>query len=133
MTLPKAVLVLPTGARGPAFLLLPNFRVILRYNTAMAYALSVAHLSDRLRGASPFARGWPREDRMLSATERKVLQTLLALRGFEPGTVDGKVGPKTRAAIRTYQASVGLLPDGYANAFLMERARADLSGRSPDP
>ena len=49
----SAVLVLPTGSRGPAFLLLPNFRVILRYNTALAYALSVAHLSDRLRGDQP--------------------------------------------------------------------------------
>ena len=126
----KAVLVLPTGARGPAFLLLPNFRVILRYNTAMAYALSVGQLSDRLRGAPPFARSWPREDRMLTSAERKELQTLLASRGFEPGTVDGKVGPKTRAAIRGYQTSVGLVPDGYADAFLLERARADLSGAS---
>ena len=50
-----AVLVLPAGAHGPAFLLLPNFRSILGYNTAMSYALSVAHLSDRLRGAPPFA------------------------------------------------------------------------------
>jgi len=95
----------------------------------MAYALSVEHLSDRLRGA-PFARSWPREDRMLTSAERKELQTLLAIRGFEPGTVDGKVGPKTRAAVRAYQTSVGLVPDGYANAFLLERARADLSGAS---
>jgi membrane-bound lytic murein transglycosylase B len=71
-----AVLVLPTGARGPAFLLTPNFRVILRYNTALAYGLSVAHLSDRLRGEPPFVRGWPRSDRMLTKPEREELQTL---------------------------------------------------------
>jgi lytic murein transglycosylase len=118
-----AVLVLPTGARGPAFLLLPNFRVILGYNTAMAYALSVAHLSDRLRGDQPLARAWPREDRMLTNAERKELQELLAKRGFELGAVDGKVGPKTRAAIRAYQMSIGLLPDGYASGFLLDRAR----------
>jgi len=52
----RAVLVLPAGARGPAFLILPNFKIILRYNTAMAYALSVGHLSDRLRGAPALAR-----------------------------------------------------------------------------
>jgi len=125
----KAVLVLPTGARGPAFLLLPNFRVILRYNTAMAYALSVAYLSDRLRGAPPFAQSWPRDERMLTSAERKELQTMLASHGFELGTVDGKVGPKTRAAIRAYQTSVGLVPDGYPNGFVLERARADLAGR----
>ena len=37
---------------------------------------------------------------MLTNAERKELQELLAKRGFELGAVDGKVGPKTRAAIR---------------------------------
>ena len=120
----SAVLVLPAGSRGPAFLLLPNFRIILRYNTALAYALSVAHLSDRLRGGPPFARGWPRDDRMLTHGERRELQTLLATLGFDPGAVDGRIGPRTRAAIRGYQASAGLLPDGYANEALLERVRA---------
>ena len=120
----SAVLVLPTGSRGPAFLLLPNFRAILRYNTAMAYALSVAHLSDRLRGGPRFARSWPRDDRMLTHTEREDLQTRLAKLGFELGLVDGRIGPRTRAAVRGYQASVGLLPDGYANEALLERVRA---------
>jgi hypothetical protein len=120
----SAVLVLPAGSRGPAFLLLPNFRVILRYNTALAYALSVAHLSDRLRGGPPFARDWPRDDRMLSHGERRELQILLAKLGFDPGSIDGKIGPRTRAAVRRYQASVGLLPDGYANEALLERVRA---------
>jgi peptidoglycan hydrolase-like protein with peptidoglycan-binding domain len=115
------VLVLPTGARGPAFLLLPNFRVILRYNTALAYALSVAHLSDRLRGEPAFAQAWPLEDRPLSTEERRQIQAHLAGRGFPVGGVDGKVGPKTRAAIRAYQASAGLLPDGYADAVLLAR------------
>jgi lytic murein transglycosylase len=118
-----AVLVLPTGARGPAFVLTPNFRVILRYNTALSYGLSVAHLSDRLRGEPPFVRSWPRGDRMLTKPEREELQTLLAQRGFDPGPVDGKVGPKTRAAIRAYQASIVILPDGYAEAGLLERIR----------
>jgi membrane-bound lytic murein transglycosylase B len=120
----SAVLVLPAGSRGPAFLLLPNFRAILRYNTALAYALSVAHLSDRLQGGTPFARSWPRHDRMLTNAERKDVQALLGKLGFDPGTVDGKIGPRTRAAIRGYQASVGLLPDGYANEALLERVRA---------
>jgi membrane-bound lytic murein transglycosylase B len=120
-----AVLVLPAGAHGPAFLLLPNFRTILGYNTAMSYALSVAHLSDRLRGAPPFAHDWPRQERMLSSSERRELQSLLAKRGLEVGPVDGKVGPRTRAAIRAYQRSVGLAPDGYANSTLLETVRAD--------
>ncbi|KAB1074402.1 lytic murein transglycosylase [Methylobacterium planeticum] len=120
-----AVLVLPAGARGPAFLLLPNFRAILRYNTALAYALSVAHLSDRVRGEPAFAQAWPRGDRPLSTEERRQIQAHLAGRGFPVGGVDGKIGPKTRAAIRAYQASAGLVPDGYADASLLERIGAE--------
>jgi len=118
-----ATLIVPAGARGPAFLLQPNFRMILRYNTALSYALTVAHLSDRLRGAPAFARDWPRADAMLSAEALKGLQARLAELGFSAGGADGKPGPKTRAAIRAYQAAQGLIPDGYADAALLDRIK----------
>jgi membrane-bound lytic murein transglycosylase B len=62
----KAVLSLPAGARGPAFLLLVNVRAILRYNNSTAYALAAGHMADRLRGAPAFVQRWPRDDRPLS-------------------------------------------------------------------
>jgi len=120
----RATLFLPTGARGPAFLLLPNFAVILRYNTSFSYALTVAHLSDRLRGLPGFGRDWPRGDRMLGADERRGLQTLLTEHGHPVGTVDGKIGPRTRAALRAFQAAAGLPPDGYADATMLDTLRA---------
>jgi hypothetical protein len=95
----QAVLTLPAGARGPAFLLLPNFRVLLRYNNSTAYALSVGHLADRLRGAGAFAQPWPRGNRALTMSERRELQMLLGARGFAVGEPDGRLGPKTRAAV----------------------------------
>ena len=121
----KATLFLPTGARGPAFFLLPNFAVILRYNTSFSYALTVAHLSDRLRGLPGFEKDWPRDDRMLGADERRDLQTLLTEQGHPVGAVDGKIGPRTRAALRAFQAGAGLPPDGYADAAMLDRLRAD--------
>ena len=63
----RAYLLLPAGARGPGFLMLNNFRVIMKYNPAEAYALAIGHLADRLRGGEPFAQGWPREERALDA------------------------------------------------------------------
>lgn len=119
-----ATLILPAGIRGPAFLLLPNFKAILRYNTALSYALTVGHLADRLRGEPAFAKDWPRGDRVLSGDERRALQGRLAERGFSVGGIDGKIGPKTRAAVRAYQSSVGLPADGYADAALLERITA---------
>ena len=46
----RAYLFLPAGANGPAFLMLNNFRVLMKYNPAEAYALAIGHLGDRLRG-----------------------------------------------------------------------------------
>ncbi|VUD74797.1 hypothetical protein MET9862_05430 [Methylobacterium symbioticum] len=61
---------------------------------------------------------------MLTTPERREVQALLAGRGHPVGAVDGKVGPRTRAAIRAYQAATGLPPDGYADAALLEHLRA---------
>jgi lytic murein transglycosylase len=121
----KAVLTLPAGARGPAFLLLPNFRAILRYNNSTAYALSVGHLADRLRGSVAFSQPWPRDSRTLTMSERRELQMLLGAQGFSAGEPDGRLGPKTRAAVRAYQSSVGLTPDGYADPILLERLKQE--------
>jgi peptidoglycan lytic transglycosylase B len=119
-----ASLLLPAGARGPGFLMLNNFRAIMRYNPAEAYALAIGHLADRLRGGEPFAQDWPREERVLTRAERSELQQRLASRGFDSGEPDGRFGPKTRAAIRDYQAAAGLVPDGFASAALLLRLRA---------
>ena len=49
----RAFLLIPAGVQGPGFLMLANFRAIMRYNPAEAYALAIGHLADRLRGAPP--------------------------------------------------------------------------------
>ena len=61
---------------------------------------------------------------MPSAGDVRALQLRLAERGFPAGAADGKIGPRTRAAIRAYQAANGLPPDGYADAPLRERILA---------
>ena len=48
----KAYLLAPAGAEGPGFLMLQNFRVIMKYNPAEAYALAIGHFADRLRGGA---------------------------------------------------------------------------------
>jgi membrane-bound lytic murein transglycosylase B len=119
----RAYLLLPTGARGPAFLMLQNFRVIMKYNPAEAYALAIGHLADRLRGGGPFVQAWPRDERVLTLDERYEMQQLLARRGFDIGAPDGLLGPRTRIAIRNFQASAGLIPDGFASSDVLDRLR----------
>ena len=80
------------GAQGPGFLMLQNFRAIMKYNPAEAYALAIGHLADRLRGGEPFVQAWPRHERVLTRAERYELQQLLAQRGFDVGEPDGRLG-----------------------------------------
>jgi membrane-bound lytic murein transglycosylase B len=119
----RAYLLLPAGARGPPFLMLQNFRVIMKYNPAEAYALAIGYLADRLRGGGPFVQPWPRDERVLTLDERYEMQHLLARRGFDAGEPDGLLGPRTRLAIRNFQASIGAIPDGFASSGLLDRLR----------
>ena len=119
----SAWVVLPAGARGPAFLVTQNFKAILAYNNSTAYALAVGHLADRIRGTGAFVGRWPTDDAQLSRGQRKELQSLLADEGLYNGEVSGRVGKQTRAAIVKYQKTAGLPPDGYASRKLLERLR----------
>jgi membrane-bound lytic murein transglycosylase B len=119
----KAYLLAPAGAEGPGFLMLQNFRVIMKYNPAEAYALAIGHFADRLRGGPPFVQPWPRQERVLSRAERLELQQLLAERGFYRGTPDGQIGGQTREALRSFQASIGSPADGFATSDMLERLR----------
>ncbi len=119
----RAFLLAPAGAQGPGFLMLQNFHTIMKYNPAEAYALAIGHLADRLRGGEPFAQAWPRHERVLTREERLELQTLLARKGYDVGEPDGRFGPRTRNALRAFQAAVGATPDGFATASMLERLR----------
>ncbi|MEX0591819.1 MAG: lytic murein transglycosylase [Xanthobacteraceae bacterium] len=116
-------LLLPAGAHGPAFIVIDNFRAIMKYNPSESYALAVGHLADRIRGGDPFAQAWPRDELPLSRTERFEMQQRLAGLGLYRGEADAQLGARTRAAIRDFQARAGLLADGFANSKVLERLR----------
>lgn len=124
----NAGIYLPAGARGPAFLVLPNFRVILKYNNAASYALAVGLLADRMAGGAGVKHSWPRDERPLSRTERIQFQTDLSRLGFDAGAPDGVLGHKSRAALRQYQQSKGLVADGFATTSLLAMLDKDAAG-----
>ncbi|MEW6768252.1 MAG: lytic murein transglycosylase [Pseudomonadota bacterium] len=126
----QAYLTLPSGADGPGFLMLGNFRAIMRYNPSEAYALAIGHFADRLRGGQPLVQQWPRDERVLSRDERLELQQLLAQRGFYKGEPDGNLGNDTRKALRSYQVSAGLPADGFASSGVLDRLRGGSAPRA---
>ncbi len=120
----RARLWLPNGTHGPVFLLLRNFQVIKRYNSSNFYALAVGHLADRLRGGGPFVADWPAHEKPFTLEEGKKLQLLLTMRGYYDGDIDGDIGSGSRAAIRDFQRSLGLTPDGVESRDLLQRLEA---------
>ncbi|MBW6390938.1 lytic murein transglycosylase [Billgrantia antri] len=117
----QASVIAPAGARGPAFLVGPNYRAILRYNNATSYALAVGTLADSIAGREGVRAGWPRDVQPLSRSQVRELQQALNARGFDVGAPDGVMGPNTRRGLREYQQSIGVTPDGFATLSLLER------------
>jgi membrane-bound lytic murein transglycosylase B len=114
-------ILLPAGAQGAVFMIFKNFQVIERYNAADAYVIGVGHLSDRIGGAGPIKAQWPRDDRALTFEERQKMQRLLTAAGYNTKGVDGKIGLNSINAIKGFQRSVGMIPDGYASLTLLKR------------
>ncbi len=118
-----SALILPAGARGPAFLVYDNFAAIETYNKADAYVIAVGHLADRIRGAGAFVQEWPRDLRALTLPEKVELQERLIARGVLSGDADGKIGPLTVAAVKAFQRQTGAVVDGYPCVPVLEALR----------
>jgi len=121
LALTDSSILLAAGARGPAFLVGPNFRTILCYNNSTSYALAVGLLAQRLAGGPAVQTPWPRDLHLLSRSQLLALQTALNERGFDCGTPDGMMGPSTQRGVRRYQRSLGLPADGYPTLDLLQR------------
>ena len=62
--------------------------------------------------------------------DRRAIQTALKAEGFDPGPADGQFGPKTQAAIKAWQQSIGQEQTGQLTANQMRRL---LPGRLEEP
>ena len=114
----KASLIQPAGHKGPALLAFNNFRTLLRYNNAVFYALAVSTLASQISGSKALRIDWP-NDRPLTRTEIKALQSGLSGAGYDAGSPDGLMGPDTLRAIRAYQIARNLPADGFPSKDLL--------------
>jgi membrane-bound lytic murein transglycosylase B len=109
----QGAILVPAGWQGPAFVVLSNFYATLRWNNSHLYAISVGHLAERIAGKGPFKAKPPAEEERLSREEIEAMQSYLNKLGYDSGEPDGKVGPKTRKALRAFQLAQGYPADAY--------------------
>ncbi|MBR4127156.1 MAG: lytic murein transglycosylase [Alphaproteobacteria bacterium] len=124
----SAELFLPAGVRGPAFLVYSNFRVILKWNNSVLYAIAVGHLSDRIQSRPAFSKKYTQKGGSFTLDNAMEVQELLAKMNLYSSGIDGVLGRKSREAIRSFQDMYGLPADGYANASLLHFMRLALNG-----
>ncbi len=103
----------PAGRDGPKFLMTANYLVLKGYNFSDSYALSVAHLTDRLKGGGAFVADWPRQTKFPNLAQRKAIQQALGRLGLYEGPIDGRIGPISAAAYARFQAAQGDVADGF--------------------
>jgi membrane-bound lytic murein transglycosylase B len=120
--------IVPAGAKGPAFLVYNNFHTILEWNRSTFYGIAVGHLADRFAGEGPIQHMPATEERPLAREEVMEMQTLLNARGFDAGTPDGVAGSRTREAIRNYQLQNSLQADGYVSYEMLALLRGPAPG-----
>ncbi|HUI20853.1 MAG TPA: lytic murein transglycosylase [Methylocella sp.] len=131
-TLPhgEATLFLPSGARGPAFLLSSNYWILKAYNNSDSYALSLGLLAERINGEPALQGRWPEGEIFLSQTQKAEIQRLLEKLGFYQGQIDGRFGQASRDAIHEFQIRSGKSPaDGFATPELLDRLAAEADHR----
>lgn len=106
-------LYVPAGKDGPKFLMTGNYLVLKGYNFSDSYAMSVAHMTDRLKGGGSFVQDWPRNTAFPNLVQRKAVQQALIDLGLYRGAVDGRIGPISQAAYARFQAARGEVADGF--------------------
>ncbi|MBB1075127.1 lytic murein transglycosylase [Rhodoferax sp. 4810] len=114
-----AALLLPMGRKGPAFLAYPNFTVFLEWNRSLVYSTTAAYFATRLAGAPAINMG--KAELGLNMAQMKTLQMQLTARGYDVGKIDGVLGSKTRAAVRTEQQRLGLPADAWPTPALLKQ------------
>ena len=110
-----ASILVPAGHAGPVFLVYSNFDTILRWNNSEYYGIAVGHLADRLVGKPDLVQSLPDLPKYTLA-EMLAFQNKLNTLGFDVGKADGILGPATRKGVRAFQATQGLIADGYPSA-----------------
>ena len=117
----EGILFFPTGVPGPGFIITENYHVLREYNNSDAYAISIGHLADRMRGGAPFKTPGRRRTPRCRATTASPCRSGSPRLGYDVKLFNGPITFEQRDFIRAEQVKLGMLPDGHASAALLDK------------
>ena len=97
--------------------------MFLKWNQSFIYSTTAAYLATRISGAPALGKG---RGGLVAFPAKLVseLQKILAAKGNDVGTIDGKLGAGTRNAVRKAQLELGMPADAYPTTALLEKLKA---------
>lgn len=117
----KGAIIVPEGKKGKAFLVLPNFNVIMKWNRSENYALAIGTLADYIRSG----KAWKAAEQVpavrLKTEDIMKIQSFINKLGWFSLDEDGQLGTKTREAIQKVQAKAKMPADGYPDYQLLNK------------
>lgn len=134
----KASIILPDGRKGPAYIILGNFKRVMIWNRSDNYAVAVVTLADYI--AHPEWKWTPMEAAQQYTMNSDEIAQIQAFYNRYFGRhikEDGKLGPETREAVKKLQAKAKLPQDGYPDYRLWQKvtnysAKSGLAGMIPE-
>jgi Putative peptidoglycan binding domain len=78
--------------------------------------------------SSTVTRAAPGAGSTVDAATVRAIQSELQTAGYNVGGIDGRLGPKTKAAIRQYEQKNGLPVDGSPSRALLDHLRSQSTG-----
>lgn len=118
-----AGIILPDGRRGRAYITLSNFRRIMIWNRSINYALAIVKLAEYTQDNRPFKPLKEKAEYKLTDEDIAKVQHF-ANRAINAGLKeDGRLGPKTGAAVKKLQQKWHLPQDGIPDYVLLHRIK----------
>lgn len=117
----KAAIIVPEGRKGRAYLLTDNFYKIMQWNRSENYALAVGILADYIKSGKKWRKIRAGAFLRLNSEDIKKIQAFINEQKIARLQEDGKLGQKTRQAIKKLQKKAMLPQDGYPDYQLLRK------------
>lgn len=112
---------MPEGRKGNAYLLLPNFFLIMKWNRSENYALAIGTLADYFQTGKSWKKLEEDSSVRLKTDDIVKIQSFINKLGWFSLDEDGQLGSKTRDAVKEVQKRAKLPADGYPDGKLLQK------------